>query len=429
MTPRITPRSAWLQLGLVVLLLFPATLLLAQPGKDGPAKYAVTAFNRYQKSLQECVDNNTDKDHNSNPYDRTLASMEKKLKEIESKDPGVADHYRQIYQKFKDHRSKQLTDAIAPKSSSGGNQTGKATAGSSGNSGDKATTGSSASSSGTPASRIAAAGLADVGEPIPMDNPTQHLNNDYIMKSALFGGDVYQVMLNAEKLDHGVYQRKKAWYIGQGEASPTVMKYFAKMDRWYAETVPMRLIPKVKGIFDPALDKAERQFKEEPQENMDALLEYLPYMDGFDQLAPGNATVADMRKNIMAYKKRAKEYIDSGKYAQYMKERREAMIEARRLKPVGMRDAALESMVRKQCPAVYGTVETVNINSGRWIVLKNDIGIPTEKTLVTEVLVRKDGKCYIVRGYINSKYEGGGRYGTPYYSPWGPHEMNCANVR
>lgn len=122
------------------------------------------------------------------------------------------------------------------------------------------------------------------------------------------------------------------------------------------------------------------------------------------------------------------EYLQSGKCDAHREKYRQELIEAVRLGRAAMTNASYEKMAKEGSQGL--TVKRVSITNANWVVKKNEFGYPLYKYLPVDLAVTDEsGKCFLAYGQIRKNYEGGGNYGSEFFSYWGKQEeMNCANI-
>lgn len=157
----------------------------------------------------------------------------------------------------------------------------------------------------------------------------------------------------------------------------------------------------------------------------DEIFEEIKYYDNclLEKKDEINSVKADLSKEADMLE----EYVSSGKYDIYAAKFKQELIDAVRLRPAAMNNSKYLGMIKKGVEK--GTVSKVNVVSSRWLVSRNDWGIPEYKYLSVDIAVTYNGKCYLAYGQIVKTYTGGGTYGSEYFSDWGlQEEMNCGNV-
>lgn len=125
-----------------------------------------------------------------------------------------------------------------------------------------------------------------------------------------------------------------------------------------------------------------------------------------------------------------KEYIDSGKYDEFVKKNRQAIVDAVRFSPKKMTNDSYEKLAAAAMRDEGQVLRTV-VTSNEWFVKKNEYGIPSYKYVPVQVAVkRKDGTCHLRYSIIIKTYEGGGVYSSSVNAINEGYigEMNCANV-
>jgi hypothetical protein len=154
-------------------------------------------------------------------------------------------------------------------------------------------------------------------------------------------------------------------------------------------------------------------------------LESIKYKKKF--LLEDKTEINRIEAKLMKEKAMLDEYVNSGKCDAHRAKHRQAIVDAVRVGKKGMSNAKYESMAKKGVEK--GTPLRVVVTSSTWYVKKNDFGYPLYKTLGVDIVVKKEGKCYLAYGQIKKTYEGGGKYGGEFFKYWAiQEEMNCANI-
>jgi len=121
-------------------------------------------------------------------------------------------------------------------------------------------------------------------------------------------------------------------------------------------------------------------------------------------------------------------YVSSGKYDAHVAKHKQKKLDAVRIGKKATSNSKYENMAIKGVNK--GAVGTrAVITNATWKVSKTDWGYPLHKSLPVELIVKRDGKCYLAFGQMRREYEGAGVYGKEYFDYWGiQEEMNCNNV-
>lgn len=86
----------------------------------------------------------------------------------------------------------------------------------------------------------------------------------------------------------------------------------------------------------------------------------------------------------------------------------------------GYSEQQIKSMFVTRYPAVklIKMVVLPEYNGGGWQIIKNDLGVPTEKFYRQPIAVfysNSDASCFYMEGYVYQTYEGGGKYGNAWF--------------
>lgn len=217
-------------------------------------------------------------------------------------------------------------------------------------------------------------------------------------------------------------------------ASSLIQKYSKAVDNYLAvevyEDIPYfrkKVDAIVRNIHKPNAsgDKDYLLNAKSYKRDCDEIFEEIKYYDNclFEKKDEINSIKADLSNEVAMLD----EYVSSGKYDAHVAKYKQELIDAVRLRPVAMNSSKYLSMIKKGVEK--GTVSKANVVSDRWLISRNEWGIPKYKYLPIDIAVTYNGKCYLAYGQIVKDYAGGGTYGADYFSDWGlQDEMNCGNV-
>lgn len=154
-------------------------------------------------------------------------------------------------------------------------------------------------------------------------------------------------------------------------------------------------------------------------------LESIKYKKEF--LLEDKTEINRIEAKLLKEKSMLDEYVNSGKCDAHRAKYEQEIIDAVRVGKKAMTNAKYEGMATKGVDK--GTPVRAVVTSSTWYVKKNDFGYPLYKSLGVDIVVKKEGKCYLAYGQIRKTYEGGGQYGGEFFNYWGiQEEMNCANI-
>jgi len=145
------------------------------------------------------------------------------------------------------------------------------------------------------------------------------------------------------------------------------------------------------------------------------------------------ADLADFKKQLANLKQIKATGADKAYVEKKEKEYKAESMAKVKISPAAMYNTAYEAKAKAKVEKLEQcVVKKVVITGKDWYVAKNDFGIPLDKSIPVEVAFTKDGKCYLLYGYMVRDYEGGGIYeADPYFSysygSW--DEMFCENIK
>lgn len=166
----------------------------------------------------------------------------------------------------------------------------------------------------------------------------------------------------------------------------------------------------------------------EPRYTIDNLTEALKRCENALLMMPDDAELQAAKTKMTADKADIEQYVSSGEYNKHVEIKKQMIIDATLCGKALASDASLNAIVKRDMDSDNGTIYRISITSRDWDVIKNDYDIPTRKTRSVDVVMKKDGKCYLNSGWLTCTYEGGGRYGAPSFENGQNLEMNCKNV-
>lgn len=121
-------------------------------------------------------------------------------------------------------------------------------------------------------------------------------------------------------------------------------------------------------------------------------------------------------------------YISSGQLAADEEKRKTMDVDAILMDKPGMKNEALNEVVKRDIEASYGVPQRIVIVSTDWTVRRNEYGIILDKFMNVEIACKGDGVCRLVYGQLVCAYEGAGKYGKAKYYTGNNTVMNCLNI-